>query len=160
MIPEPIQNYLHQQHVSFLRHWHPRAVTAQELAQSLHVTGYRVAKSVIVMADQRPFICVIPAASSLDLQKVREALGVQEARLATEDEFADLFPECEIGAEPPFGKLYGLPVVMDASLDEAEDLLLRAGSHEEALEVRAGDFLNLESPRMASLVLDSSTLHH
>jgi Ala-tRNA(Pro) deacylase len=160
MIPEPIQHYLQQQHVPFLRHWHPRAVTAQELAQALHVTGYRVAKSVIVRAaDQQLWICVIPAAATLDFDKVREALGTPEARLATEDEFADLFPECELGAEPPFGHLYGLPVLMDESLGEAEDLLLRAGSHEEALEVHASDFLNLESPRKASIIQERSEQH-
>lgn len=163
MIPEPIQHYLQNQHVPFLRHWHPRAVTAQELAQALHVTGYRVVKSVIVQADQQQWICLIPATETLDLEKVRKALGTREARLATEDEFADRFPECELGAEPPFGKLYGLPVLMDESLSVAEDLLLRAGSHEEALEVSVEDFSGLESPRMADLVIERPvhpTVHH
>ncbi len=156
MIPEPIQHYLHQQHVPFLRHWHPRAVTAQELAQALHVTGYRVAKSVIVEADGQLWICLIPATDTLDVEKVREVLGAPEARLASEGAFADRFPECELGAEPPFGHLYGLPVLMDESLGEAEDLLLRAGSHEEALEVHAADFLNLESPLKASIIMERS----
>ena len=163
MIPESIQHYLHDQHVPFLRHWHPRAVTAQELAQALHVTGYRVAKSVIVRADQQLWICLIPAAETLDLEKVGEALATREARLATEDEFANLFPECELGAEPPFGKLYGLPVVMDESLGVAEDLLLRAGSHEEALEVSVEDFIALESPRTSALLIERPahpTVHH
>jgi Ala-tRNA(Pro) deacylase len=159
MIPETVQHYLQQQHVPFLRHWHPRAVTAQELAQALHITGYRVAKSVIVAADQRLWLCLIPATETLDLQKVREALGTREARLATEDEFADLFPDCELGAEPPFGKLYRLPVLMDESLAVAEDLLLRAGSHEEALEVSVEDFMALESPRMATLTLERTGRH-
>ncbi|WP_309890134.1 YbaK/EbsC family protein [Archangium sp.] len=154
MIPESIQHYLHGQHVPFLRHWHPRAVTAQELAEALHVTGYRVAKSVIVQADQQPWICLIPATETLDLEKVREALGTREARLATEDEFAGRFPDCELGAEPPFGKLYGLPVAMDDSLGVAEDLLLRAGSHEEALEVSVEDFIGLEAPRTVALITE------
>ena len=163
MIPEPIQHYLQHQHVPFLRHWHPRAVTAQELAQALHVTGYHVAKSVLVQADQQLWICVIPAADTLDLDKVREALGTEQIRLASEDEFASRFPECELGAEPPFGHLYGLPVLMDESLNEAEDLLLRAGSHEEALEVRAEDFIDLESPRLASIIHErpgQQPVHH
>lgn len=159
MIPEPIQHYLQQQHVPFLRHWHPRAVTAQELAQALHVTGYQVVKSVIVQAGQKPWICLIPATELLDLEKVREALGTRDARLATEEEFAALFPECELGAEPPFGHLYGLPVLMDESLGSAEDLLLRAGSHEEALEVRARDFINLESPSIATLTREREGRH-
>ncbi len=159
MIPEPIQNYLQQQHVPFLRHWHPRAVTAQELAQALHVTGYRVAKSVIVMANNRLWICLISASETLDLEKVQEALGTSQARLATEDEFADRFPNCELGAEPPFGHLYEIPVLMDESLEVAEDLLLRAGSHEEALEVSVEDFIALESPRMASISHAHSARH-
>ncbi len=71
MIPETIPHYLQQHHVPFLRHWHPRAVTAQELAQALHITGYRVAKAVIVSTGQRLYICLIPAAETLDLVKVR-----------------------------------------------------------------------------------------
>ncbi|MFL5356061.1 aminoacyl-tRNA deacylase [Archangium sp.] len=163
MIPETIQHYLQQQHVPFLRHWHPRAVTAQELAQALHVTGYRVAKSVIVSAGERLCICLIPATDTLDLEKVGEALGNREARLATEEEFANRFPGCELGAEPPFGKLYGLPVLMDESLAVAEDLLLRAGSHEEALEVSVEDFTALESPQRASLTQERTgrlVVHH
>jgi Ala-tRNA(Pro) deacylase len=163
MIPEPIQHYLHQQHVPFLRHWHPRAVTAQELAQALHVTGYRVAKSVIVEADGQQWICLIPATDSLDLDKVREVLDAREARLASEDAFENRFPECELGAEPPFGHLYGLPVLMDEGLGVAEDLLLRAGSHEEALEVSVEDFIGLEAPRMAAITHEHAgrhTVHH
>jgi Ala-tRNA(Pro) deacylase len=159
MIPEPIQHYLQQQHVPFLRHWHPRAVTAQELAQALHVTGYRVAKSVIVEADGQLCICIIPATDTLDLERVREVLGARETRLASEDAFANRFPECELGAEPPFGHLYGLPVLMDEGLGVAEDLLLRAGSHEEALEVSVEDFIGLESPRTASITLEHAGRH-
>lgn len=151
MVPEAIQDYLHRQHVPFLRHWHPRAVTAQLLAQALHVTGYRVAKSVIVRADGQLSICLLPAVGTLDLERVKQALGCREVRLATEEEFAGCFPECEVGAEPPFGRLYGLPVLWDESLSDAQDLLMRAGSHEESLEVSVADFLALESPRRASL---------
>ncbi|QRK12727.1 YbaK/EbsC family protein [Archangium violaceum] len=159
MIPVPIQDYLRQQHVPFLRHWHPRAITAQELAQALHVTGYRVAKSVIVRAGQQLWICLPPASETLDLKKVREALGVREVQLATEDDFANHFPDCELGAEPPFGHLYGLPVLMDESLGVAEDLLLRAGSHEEALEVSVEDFIALESPQMADIIHERPGRH-
>ena len=151
MVPDSIQNYLHQHHVPFLRHWHPRAVTAQLLAQSLHVTGYRVAKSVLVYAGEELHICLIPATETLDLDRVKALLGGQEVRLATEDEFARRFPECEVGAEPPFGQLYGLPVLLDESLSAAEDLLMRSGSHEESLEVSVEDFIALESPRLVPL---------
>ena len=153
MIPEPIQDYLHQNHVPFLRHWHPRAVTAQELATALHVTGYRVVKSVIVRADSRLWICLIPAWATLDLHRVQELLEARSVRLSPEEEFDGLFPECELGAEPPFGTLYGIPVLFDESLGLAEELLLRAGSHEESLELKLEDFLALESPLVAPLTV-------
>ena len=154
MIPERIQEYLRQNHVPFLRYWHPRAVTAQEVAQSLDITGYRVAKSVIVLADARLWICLISAPDTLDLDRLKELLGADEVRLATEAEFARHFPDCESGAEPPFGQLYGLQVLLDESLSAAEDLLLRAGSHEEALELSVEDFIALEGPQVIPLVLE------
>lgn len=153
MIPEPVQDYLRQNHVPFLRHWHPHAVTAQELAKVLHVTGYRVVKSVIVRADSRLWICLIPATATLDLHRVQDILEARHVRLSPEEEFDGLFPECELGAEPPFGTLYGIPVLFDESLGVAEDLLLRAGSHEESLEVSVEDFLALESPLVAPLIV-------
>ncbi|AKF79764.1 Ala-tRNA(Pro) deacylase [Myxococcus fulvus] len=152
MIPASIQYYLRRNRVLYERYWHPRAVSAQELAEALHVSGWRVAKSVIVMADRQPWIFVVPAAGTVDLERVRELLGVRTARLATEREFADHFPDCETGAEPPFGELYGLPVAVDETLSLTEHLLFRAGSHEEALEMRFQDFATLEWPLVASFI--------
>ncbi|WP_426757145.1 aminoacyl-tRNA deacylase [Myxococcus sp. Y35] len=152
MIPEAIQHYLRRNGVRFERYWHPRAVSAQEVAEALHVSGWRVAKSVIVMADRQPWIVVVPAASSVDLDQVRAMLGARHVRLATEEEFSGHFPDCEVGAEPPFGELYGLPVAVDESLSLAERLLFRAGSHEEALEMRFQDFATLEWPLVASFI--------
>ncbi|WP_342378880.1 YbaK/EbsC family protein [Myxococcus stipitatus] len=152
MIPASIQHYLQRNRVLYERYWHPRAVTAQELAQALHVSGWRVAKSVIVMADRQPWIFVVPAAGTLDLMRVRELLGVRTVRLASEREFRDHFPDCEVGAEPPFGELYGLPVAVDETLSLTEHLLFRAGSHEEAVEMRFQDFATLEWPLVASFI--------
>jgi Ala-tRNA(Pro) deacylase len=152
MIPESIQHYLRRNRVRFERYWHPHAVSAQELAEALHVSGWRVAKSVIVMADRQPWIVVVPAAGTVDLQQVREVIGARSVRLATEAEFSNFFPDCEVGAEPPFGELYGLPVAVDESLSMTERLLFRAGSHEEALEMRFQDFATLEWPLVASFI--------
>ncbi|ATB45501.1 aminoacyl-tRNA deacylase [Corallococcus macrosporus] len=152
MIPEAIQHYLRRNGVRFERYWHPRAVSAQEVAESLHVSGWRVAKSVIVMADRQPWIVVVPAAGTVDLDQVRHTLGARHVRLATEQEFSGHFPDCEVGAEPPFGELYGLPVAVDESLSLAERLLFRAGSHEETLELRFQDFATLEWPLVASFI--------
>ncbi|MCE9672366.1 YbaK/EbsC family protein [Myxococcus stipitatus] len=152
MIPASIQQYLRRNRILYERYWHPRAVSAQELAQVLHVSGWRVAKSVIVMADRQPWIVVVPAASTVDLPRLREMLGARHVRLATEQEFSRRFPDCELGAEPPFGELYGLPVAVDESLSLAEHVLFRAGSHEEALEMRFQDFATLEWPLVASFI--------
>jgi Ala-tRNA(Pro) deacylase len=152
MIPESIQHYLRRNGVRFERYWHPHAVSAQELAEALHVSGWRVAKSVIVLADRQPWIFVVPAAGTVDLQRAREALGVRSVRLATEEEFSRHFPDCELGAEPPFGELYRLPVAVDESLSRTERVLFRAGSHEEAVELRFQDFATLEWPLVASFI--------
>ncbi|RUO94133.1 hypothetical protein D7Y11_06070 [Corallococcus sp. AB018] len=152
MIPSAIQSYLRRHRVPFERYAHARAVTAMELVDALNVPAWRVAKSIIVLADRQPWIVVVPAMATVDLRQVRHTLGVRTARLAAESEFADHFPDCETGAEPPFGELYGLPVAMDESLSANERLLFRAGSHEEALEMRFQDFARLEWPLVASFI--------
>lgn len=151
MIPQTIVQYLMENRVPFRRHWHTRAVSAQELAATLHVTGYRVAKSVIVEADKTEYIAVLPATEMLDETSFARSVGALEARLVDESKFPVLFPECEVGAEPPFGGLFGLPVVMDKSLIGEEPLVFRAGSHEETLEIVADDYFALESPIIASI---------
>ncbi|MCY1036330.1 YbaK/EbsC family protein [Corallococcus sp. BB11-1] len=152
MIPIAIQQYLRRHRVPFERYAHARAVTAPELVEVLNVPGWRVAKSVIVKANRQPWIVVVPALASVDLHRVRDTLGVHTVRLATEPEFVDHFPGCEPGAEPPFGELYGLPVAVDETLSLNERVLFRAGSHEEALELRFQDFARLEWPLVASFI--------
>lgn len=158
MIPDSIQHYLRRGRVRFERYWHPRAVGGQELASALHVSGWRVAKSVIVKADRQLWIVVVPAAGTVDLRRVGEMIGARHVRLATEEEFRDCFPDCELGAEPPFGELYGLPVAVDESLSLTEHVLFRAGSHEEALEMRFQDFATLEWPLVAPFLREQPRL--
>jgi len=143
MIPEPIVEYLERRSVPYARRSHPRALTAQEVAASVHVTGYRVAKSVIVEAGRTTWIAVLPAAEVVDEDRLAALLG-GPVRILGEQEFTSLFPGCEAGAEPPFGGLYGLPVVVDSTLARADRVVFRAGSHEEALELRYRDFASLE----------------
>lgn len=152
MIADSIIQYLHRNHVPFVRRPHLRAITAQALAQSLHVSGFQVAKSVLLHMQDRLWICVASAPDILDLDRVARTVGARRVRLADESEFAGLFPECEVGAEPPFGQLYGLPVVVDEHLARAERLLFRAGSHQEAIELRFEDFMALEAPLLGAIV--------
>lgn len=150
MIPSHIIDYLRQNNVPFRRLPHRHAVSAQELAASLHVTGHRVAKAVLVEADGQKYIAVLPAAENVDLARLTAVLGAGKSRFLSEDEFASIFQDCEVGAEPPFGRLYGLPVIVDSSLGSNEKIVFRAGSHGEALEINYSDFLALERPRIAS----------
>ncbi|MCP3102637.1 YbaK/EbsC family protein [Myxococcus sp. K15C18031901] len=154
MIPQRIIQYLERSRVPFDRRPHPKAITAQALAASLHVSGFEVAKTVMLQARDRLWMCVVSAADTVNLDRFSRLTGASQLRLAEESEFAHLFPECEIGAEPPFGLLYGLPVVVDAHLRDAGRLLFRAGSHAEALEMRFDDFMNLEAPLLGDIVHD------
>lgn len=153
MIPQNIRNYLGSQNVAFELIAHPRAVSAQKLAQSLHVSGYTVVKSVIVKADGQRYIAVLPAAESVDPMLLGQVLGVPHVELCGEEQLQTLFSDCELGAEPPFGRLYGLPVVMDASLLQRDELLMRAGSHSEALKLKRKDFLRLEQPKVGAFAV-------
>ena len=151
MIPQRVIDYLRDNAVPFRRVPHPRAVSAQQLAHSIHVSGYRVAKAVIADCDGQWWIAVLPAAELLDLGELAAAVGSSTGRLVSEDEFGSRFPGCEVGAEPPFGRLFGLPVIADRSLTADETMLLRAGSHEEALELTFDDFARIEQPLVASI---------
>lgn len=153
MISNRVVDYLRRANVPFVRRWHARAISGQQLAASIHVTGFRVAKAVIVDAEGRKWIAVLPVAELVDEGRLAQALGVKRVRLCREEEFEDLFPDCEVGAEPPFGGLYGLPVVCDRRLARAESIVFRAGSHEESIELSFADFERLEAPKLASFAV-------
>jgi Ala-tRNA(Pro) deacylase len=152
MIPGRIIEYLHSHGVPYERRLHRRVITAQELAATVHVPGRRVAKSVMVEANGQVWIALLPATELVDEDRLASVLNVPAVRLLDESEFEGLFPDCEPGAEPPFGGLYGLPVVIDSALAEAETILFRAGSHEEAIEMRYDDFYRLEwEPKVGAI---------
>jgi Ala-tRNA(Pro) deacylase len=151
MVPDFILHYLECHQVPYSCHPHPRAVSAQQLAASLHISGYRVVKAVLVEAQGRRYIAALPAAAMLDPLRFADAVGATEAHLMREGDIEPLFPGCEVGAEPPFGALFGLPVVADRSLESDPRILCRAGSHEETLALRFDDFRRLEHPLVADI---------
>jgi Ala-tRNA(Pro) deacylase len=153
MVPEQIVRHLESSRVPFVVRHHRHAVSAQELAAAVHVSGYRVAKSVLVSVDGQPMIAVLPAADIVDTDRLAAALQAQRVLLMRESEFAGLFKGCDLGAEPPLGSLYGLPVVVDRSLARSQPLIFRGGSHEEALEMRYEDYAQLEHPRLADFAI-------
>ena len=111
---------------------HPQVYTAQDVAAAAHVPGRELAKSVVVKADDRLVLAVLPAPRKVNTDELRKALGAKEVRMAHEAEFASLFPGCELGAMPPFGNLYGVEVYVDRSLTRDEDIVFNAGTHVEA----------------------------
>jgi len=144
-----VARYLQEQKVHFDRLEHLTAYTAQELAAREHVSGRCVAKPVLVKADGKFVLCVLPAPSMVDLDRVAAALGTDSAELATEDELSTVFDDCDLGAEPPFGHLYGLKTLMDQTLCDDEFLVFQAGSHTEAIKIRTEDFQHLAAPQVA-----------
>lgn len=146
-----IEKYLTEAGVSFERHEHSTAYTAQTLAAEEHVSGHKVAKSVAVSADGRSVLCVLPASYKVDLDKLAQVLGARECRLVDEAELAKLFPDVEVGAEPPFGEPYGLETFVDEHLALADTITFNAGSHREAIRIRYADYAQLAQPSVVDL---------
>ncbi len=133
-----------------LRH-HPARYTAQEVAAAEHITGEDVAKVVLVRAGGDFAMCVVPATYVLDMAQVKEAAGAEDVALATEEEIAKIFPDCEIGAMPPFGKPYGLTLYVETSLAEEDRILIPAGTHEDSVLLAWEDYARLADPTLADL---------
>ena len=143
---ERLTSYLGEHHIPYQVQQHPQAFTAQELAAREHVPGRWVAKSVVILADGQKVLLLLPATPHVDLLQAAQALGAAEVRLAHEDEFAANFPDCEVGAIPPFGTLYGLPVYVDRSLTVDEQIVFPAGTHTTTLSLAYLDFARLVEP--------------
>jgi Ala-tRNA(Pro) deacylase len=141
-----LETYLRDNQVFFETHHHPTAFTAQEVAASEHTPGKMVVKVVMVLADGELVMLAMPAPYQADLNRVGEALGATEVRLANEEDFASAFPDCEVGAMPPFGNLYDLPVYVDEALAEDETIVVQAGTHTDTMRLRYADFERLVEP--------------
>jgi Ala-tRNA(Pro) deacylase len=122
-------------------------LSAQRTAEVEHISSKVVAKTVIALADQQMIALVLPASLRIDLDKMREILRAKEIRLAHEAEFTSAFPDCEVGAMPPFGNLYGLPVYVEKRLAEQETIVFPAGTHTETMSLKYADFERLVEPR-------------
>jgi Ala-tRNA(Pro) deacylase len=141
-----LEGYLRENRVPFEAQHHPRAVSAQEVAASEHVPGKMLVKTVMVLAGGKLTMLALPATYQVDLEKAAAALGAGEVRLAEEEEFEGSFPDCEVGAMPPFGNLYGVPVYAEEALAEDETIVFRAGTHTDTMSVKYADFERLVEP--------------
>ena len=136
-------------------HTHAAAYTARQTASAAHVPTMQLAKTVIVNADGLLRMAVLPADCMLNLRHLQWVTRAETIRLATENEFKDAFPGCELGAMPPFGNLYGLPVFCDSRLGYNEFIEFNAGTHTDTIRMTFADFRRLVSPTMIDL-----TDHH
>ena len=153
-IAKSLKKFLKDKKVKFETKKHKEVYTAQEIAAASHTPGDELAKVVVAKAKEGYFMAVLPASYRIDLKKLKSAVGsTGSINIASEKEFKDLFPDCEIGAMPPFGSLYKLPVVADKTLTEDEKIAFNAGSHKELIKMRFEDFKNIEQPRMGDFAI-------
>jgi Ala-tRNA(Pro) deacylase len=146
-----LREFLDGHKVKYVVISHSTAFTAQEIAASAHVPGKELAKTVMVKLDGKMVMAVLPASRKVDFAELQSRSGAKRAELASEKEFRDLFPECELGAMPPFGNLYGMDVWVDESLTRDAEIAFNAGSHTELVRLAYRDFESLVSPKVARI---------
>jgi Ala-tRNA(Pro) deacylase len=147
-----LKAFLDEHAVKYVSIRHSPAFTATEVAMSAHVAGRDFAKTVIVKIDGAPAMLVLPATRRLLIHDLREMLETDQVKLATESEIRALFPDCELGAMPPFGNLYDMPVHVAASLTHEREIAFNAGTHTEVIKLAYADFDRLVRPRVIDLV--------
>ena len=146
-----LKEFLDGHDVKYVTISHSPAYTAQEIAASAHVPGRELAKTVMAKADGKMLMAVLPASYRVVLDFLKQATGAQHVELATEEEFRDRFTECEPGAMPPFGNLYGMEVFVSESLAEDAEIVFNAGNHTELIRLAYRDFERLVEPRVVKL---------
>lgn len=147
-----LRAFLDSRGVKYVSIRHSPAFTAPEVAASAHVKGRDFAKTVIVMIEGAMAMVVLPASRRIVIHDLREMLGTEHVRLATEAEFKGLFPDCDVGAMPPFGNLYGLPVYVASSLAMESEIAFNAGTHTEIIQMAYDDFEDLVKPEVIDFV--------
>ena len=145
-----LKEFLDQERIKYVSIVHSTAYTAQEVAASAHITGKELAKTVIVELDGKMAMAVLPANRKIVLQDLREVTGSQEVKFASEERFKQRFPDCETGAMPPFGNLYGMDVYLAESLTDNDQIAFNAGSHTEVIKLSYKDFERLVQPKVVS----------
>lgn len=145
---ERLESYLRKNRIPYGVHPHPPAYTAQAVAEQEHIPNQLMVKVVIIVADGELAMLVVPASRRVDLAAVAALLDAREVRLATEHELAAAFPDCQLGAMPPFGELYEMPVYADRSLEGDRAIFFQAGDHTLAFSVAYADFKRLAEPAL------------
>jgi Ala-tRNA(Pro) deacylase len=156
MIPAAISDYLQQNHARYALLSHPTAYTAQEEAAASHVPGREWAKTVVCVADDQPILAVVPAPFAVDLNRLQQSAHARSVRLARENELVSFYQDCEPGAIPPFGPLYGQRVFVDGRLTNDLDVSFSGGTHHDAIRMRYREFERLVRPTVAEFAVGPS----
>jgi len=141
-----LQAFLNENQVAYRHTSHPTAYTAREVAAAEHIPASEIAKTVVFLSENGYAMAVLCADSVVDLEQLRLSLGLTRLRLATEAELGELFPQCELGAMPPFGNLYNLPVYVDSRLSTQQEIVFNAGTHRDVVHMPFRDFERLVNP--------------
>lgn len=144
-VPTRLKSFLEENKVHYTPMSHTPVYTAQAAAAVMHVSGKEVAKTTVVQAGDQMILAVLPAAAHIHFGRLGALVGTS-VRLASEREFMDKFPDCELGAMPPFGNLYKLPVYVDEKLAADAEIVFNAGTHRDAIRMRYEDFARLAQP--------------
>ena len=148
---ERLQRWLHEQHVPYTVQHHRQVFTLQEVATELHEPGDHVAKVVMAKVDDRLVMLVVPTTEQVDFKRVAKLLTARHAAAASEADFEDSFADCELGAMPPFGHFYHLPIYIDEALTRTSKLVFQAGTHRTTLKLATADSLRLAQPVVGHL---------
>jgi Ala-tRNA(Pro) deacylase len=148
-----LQKFLKEKKVAFERIAHAQAFSAQEVAAVEHVTGHKFAKTVIVKGGGKTHMLVLPASRHVDFKKAADLIG-EDVEMASEDEMKALFPDTEIGAEPPFGSQYGMKTYADATLKGVDEIVFRAGSHDQSIKMKLAAYEKVEKPTWGSFAIE------
>jgi Ala-tRNA(Pro) deacylase len=145
---EKLKKYLDENKVKYVSIKHSEAFTAQEIAASAHIPGNELAKTVILNIEEKMAMAVVPATYHVDFRLLERETGANRVSLATEDSFKEIFPDCELGAMPPFGNLYDMDVYVAKSLTDDEEIFFNAGNHTELIRMSYKDYENLVKPNI------------
>ncbi len=143
-----LQEYLDSHHIKYESIKHSPSFTAQEIAASAHIPGKNMAKTVVVKIDGEMAMVVLPAPQMVRMNHLKAETGAQEVELASEEEFKSRFPDCEVGAMPPFGNLYEMDTYVEGSLADDHEITFNAGTHTELIRMAYADFSNLVRPKI------------
>jgi len=147
-MPARLKNYLDKEGIKYVSIERSPAFTMQEVAASAHLPGSLMAKTVIVELDGQMAMVVLPANKRIILQDLREVTGSEKVTFVSEQDFVAKFPDCEIGAMPPFGNLYDMEVYVAASLAQSAEIAFNAGTHTEVIKMSYADFERLVRPKV------------